>query len=64
MKIKEFVDANTVPELKNYLWNPYACGLQALRTATITSALPFCVIIVLMCWGIVRSLRTEKIPEP
>ncbi|QQR90026.1 MAG: BCCT family transporter [Myxococcales bacterium] len=41
-----------------------AGGLQALRTATITSALPFCVIILLMCVGIIRSLRKEKLPKP
>jgi choline/glycine/proline betaine transport protein len=36
-----------------------AGGLAALQTATIASALPFTVIMVLMCWGLVRALRIE-----
>ncbi len=36
-----------------------AGGLGALQTATITSALPFTVIMILMCWGMVRALRIE-----
>ena len=38
-----------------------AGGLQALQTATIASALPFTVIIILMCWGLVRALRIESV---
>ena len=37
-----------------------AGGLGALQTATITSALPFTVIMILMCWGMLRALRIEK----
>ncbi len=38
-----------------------AGGLQALQTATIASALPFAVIMILMCWGLVRALRLEAV---
>lgn len=38
-----------------------AGGLQALQTATLASALPFTVIIILMCWGLVRALRIESV---
>ena len=38
-----------------------AGGLQALQTATIASALPFAVIMILMCWGLVRALRIEAV---
>ncbi len=37
-----------------------AGGLQALQTATIASALPFTVVMILMCWGLVRALRIES----
>lgn len=36
-----------------------AGGLGALQTATIASALPFTVIMLLMCWGLLRALRLE-----
>ena len=36
-----------------------AGGLAALQTATIASALPFTVIMLLMCWGLLRALRIE-----
>lgn len=36
-----------------------AGGLGALQTATIASALPFAVVMVLMCWGLLRALRIE-----
>lgn len=36
-----------------------AGGLAALQTATIASALPFIVIMLLMCWGLMRALRLE-----
>ncbi|MDR6216375.1 choline/glycine/proline betaine transport protein [Paracidovorax wautersii] len=35
-------------------------GLQALQTAAIASALPFVVIMVLMCYGVLRALQTES----
>jgi choline/glycine/proline betaine transport protein len=38
-----------------------AGGLSALQTATIASALPFAVVMLLMCWGLVRALRLEAI---
>ncbi|MDV3240050.1 MAG: choline BCCT transporter BetT [Gammaproteobacteria bacterium] len=38
-----------------------AGGLQALQTATIASALPFAVVMILMCWGLVRALRIEAV---
>jgi choline/glycine/proline betaine transport protein len=38
-----------------------AGGLGALQTATIASALPFTVIMLLMCWGLVRALRIEGV---
>jgi choline/glycine/proline betaine transport protein len=38
-----------------------AGGLAALQTATIASALPFTVIMVLMCWGLLRALRIEAV---
>ncbi|MCK5791188.1 MAG: choline BCCT transporter BetT [Ketobacter sp.] len=36
-----------------------AGGLVALQTATIASALPFTVVMLLMCWGLLRALRLE-----
>ncbi len=38
-----------------------AGGLAALQTATIASALPFAIIMVLMCWGLLRALRIEAV---
>lgn len=34
-------------------------GLTALQTATIASALPFAIIMLLMCWGLLRALRMD-----
>ncbi|WP_207552991.1 BCCT family transporter [Consotaella salsifontis] len=36
-----------------------AGGLQALQTAAIASALPFSVILVFICYGLLRALQTE-----
>lgn len=36
-------------------------GLTSLQTATIASALPFAVIMLLMCWGLLRALRIEVV---
>ena len=36
-----------------------AGGLAALRAGTIASALPFTVIMILMCWGLVRAMRLD-----
>ena len=36
-----------------------AGGLGALQTATIATALPFTVIMLFMCWGLLRALRID-----
>ncbi len=36
-----------------------AGGLTALQTASIASALPFAVVMIFMCWGLIRALRLE-----
>ena len=36
-----------------------AGGLAALQTASIASALPFTVVMALVCWGLLRALRTD-----
>lgn len=36
-----------------------AGGLEALQAATIASALPFTVVMLLMCWGLLRALRMD-----
>lgn len=38
-----------------------AGGLKALQTATIASALPFTVVMILMCWGLTRALRLDAV---
>ncbi|MFH7325073.1 BCCT family transporter [Desulfurivibrio sp. C05AmB] len=38
-----------------------AGGLAALQTATIASALPFTVVMILMCWGLLRALQIEGV---
>ena len=40
-----------------------AGGLKALQTASITAALPFSVIMLFMCFGLVKALR-EEVPGP
>jgi len=40
-----------------------AGGLSALQTATIASALPFTIVMLLMCWGLFRALRLEKVKQ-
>lgn len=37
-----------------------AGGLSALQTAAITTALPFCIVIILMCVSLMMGLREEK----
>jgi len=37
-----------------------AGGLEALQTATIASALPFAIVMLLMCWGLGRALRLDR----
>jgi choline/glycine/proline betaine transport protein len=36
-----------------------AGGLAALQTATIASALPFTIVMILMCWGLLSALNVE-----
>lgn len=36
-----------------------AGGLQALRTASLTSGLPMTLLLLLTCWGLLRALRTD-----
>ncbi|OEF96542.1 BCCT family transporter [Desulfuribacillus alkaliarsenatis] len=38
-------------------------GLLALQTAAIASALPFTVVMLLMCWGLFQSLRVELVKQ-
>ncbi|MGB6409486.1 MAG: BCCT family transporter [Planococcus donghaensis] len=40
----------------------YAGGLQALQTASLISALPFTVLLVLMLWSFTKIIRTESPP--
>ena len=37
----------------------FAGGLKALQTAALTTALPFCIAIVIMCFALMRGLRQE-----
>ena len=37
--------------------------LSALQTASVLSGLPFSVVLALMCWGLVRQLRHEHLPD-
>jgi choline/glycine/proline betaine transport protein len=47
-------------------WQPwplfYCCagGLTALQSATIMSALPFTMIMLLICWGLIKALRIDN----
>ena len=36
-------------------------GLKGLQTAAITAALPFSLVMIVMMWGLMRSLRDEKL---
>lgn len=38
-----------------------AGGLTALQTATIASALPFTIVMLLVCWGLFKALRLEVV---
>ncbi len=40
-----------------------AGGLTALQTAAIASALPFTLIMLIMCWGLLKALRIEVIKK-
>jgi choline/glycine/proline betaine transport protein len=37
-------------------------GLVALQTAAITTALPFSIIMLMMCWSLLKGLRGESMP--
>ncbi len=40
-------------------------GLLALQTAAITTALPLCAVLLIMCYALVKGLRAEKVtPDP
>lgn len=39
-------------------------ALGALQTSAITSGLPFCLVLLLMCYTLYRSLSQEKLPQP
>lgn len=41
-----------------------AGGLTALQTASIAMGLPFAAVLLLMCYGLLRGLRREKMPGP
>ncbi len=41
-----------------------ASGLAALQTASITTGLPFCAIILIMSWGLLKGLREESVTIP
>lgn len=41
-----------------------AGGLQALQTAALASALPFTVVMLLICYGLLRALQTESKGAP
>ncbi|WP_205745667.1 BCCT family transporter [Egibacter rhizosphaerae] len=41
-----------------------AGGLEALQTAAITTALPFSVVLLLTCWGLVRALYADDLGTP
>ena len=38
-------------------------GLEALQSAAINTGLPFCVVLVLVCFSLVRALREEELPR-
>lgn len=40
----------------------YAGGLEALQTASLISALPFTVLLLLMVWSFIKIIRTESLP--
>ncbi|GAA4942992.1 hypothetical protein GCM10023224_26990 [Streptomonospora halophila] len=41
-----------------------ACGLAALQTAAISTALPFSLVMVMMCYGLVRALYADSHKYP
>lgn len=40
-----------------------AGGLNALQTAAITTALPFTAVLLVICYGLAKGLRRERIPD-
>jgi choline/glycine/proline betaine transport protein len=41
-----------------------AGGLEALQTAAITTALPFTMVLLVMCYGLWTGLRRDRVPPP
>lgn len=41
-----------------------AGGLAGLQTAAITTALPFCIVMLVMCYSLVKALRSEREAMP
>jgi len=41
-----------------------AGGLGALQTASITTALPFAVVLLVICYGLLKGLRRDRVPAP
>jgi len=37
-------------------------ALGALQTSAVTSGLPFCIVLLLMCYTLYRSLSQERVP--
>jgi choline/glycine/proline betaine transport protein len=43
-----------------YAMDDPAGGLKALQTGAITTGLPFCAVLLLICWSLVRGLKQER----
>ena len=41
-----------------------AGGLDGLQTAAILSAAPFVLVMIGLCWSLLKALRTEEVPRP
>jgi choline/glycine/proline betaine transport protein len=41
-----------------------AGGLGALQTAAITTALPFTIVLLIICYGLWKGLRRDRVPAP
>ena len=39
-----------------------AGGLKALQAAAISTGLPFCLVMIVMCVAFIKALRSEKLP--
>jgi len=36
-------------------------GLAAVQSAALNAAVPFCIIMIFMCWALIKSLKQEKL---